>query len=235
LKDEVDGPRLDYRFQKLDVSLEQALCRCKARLPWGTRFVKEEEFIRQTLKLEQQIEANPLVKNLAKGFCLPIPLPQLPQFEDYGAMVESFFEPAMERSGPYQKGSHSDRIGVTPGSRHHDLIKLMEKKPSVGLLYFPLQGFSPSADVAMIKQFPQGFYLCGVADLATAAICYGEALLSDPTAPRVDCTGNTYKTGNLIFTLGFQPTPNGCKLDTRYENPCSIYTGAVLYTGLQSP
>ncbi len=148
-------------------------------------------------ELITEIENNKSLRNLLNGVYLPIILPQLENFTDYGKTLEEIFIPAVkyayEKQFPGRKfNNHQEndlmgKVIIVPGTRHKKLIEEMTQG-YVFAIYFPnsLQGFSISAAHEQIVVLSESLILAGGFDTASAIAMYPDVLARDWHTPGYD-------------------------------------------------
>ena len=153
-------------------------------------FMSVSEFQARSQELIKEIENNENLVNLLKGIHLPIILPKLENFEDYGETLEKVFLPAVklgyERQFPEKKFHNcrekdlKGKVGIVEGSRHEKLLEKMKQNYVVGI-YFPnpFQGFSVLASREQMTTLPESFLLAGGFDSASAQAMYPDVLARD--------------------------------------------------------
>ncbi len=155
------------------------------------------EFEGKSKELIAEIRGNKNLANLLKGVHLPIILPKLDNFSDYGQTLEQIFLPvvksAYEEQFPGQKfvnhreNDLAKKVSIIPESRHKELVAKMGKGIVVAL-YFPnpAQGFSVLATREQMAFLPECLMLAGGFDTATAQVEYPDILARDFHTPGYD-------------------------------------------------
>jgi hypothetical protein len=156
-----------------------------------------EVFERKTKELIDEIRNNKFLVNLLKGVHLPIILPKLENFRDYGTTLEQIFFPAVkiayEKQFPsrnfynYRKGELANQVSIVEGTRHEKLVEGMKRGIVYGI-YFPnpLQGFSSLASREQMKDIPESLSLVGGFDASSAMVMYSDILAKDWHTPGYD-------------------------------------------------
>ncbi len=172
--------------------------------------VSTEQLASRSKAIMVRLKQDPTVKNILNGVHLPLLLPKLPEryygsimnrlrgrSNDYGTLMRDFFMPAVAES--YWHTYHYDRkfmnllhnrladqVSIAPESRHEKLVERMSREYVVGI-FFPMafQGFSASCCRRLMASLPETFLLSGGFDLATALVCFPEALTRDSETPEL--------------------------------------------------
>ncbi|MDO8555426.1 MAG: hypothetical protein Q7R75_02575 [bacterium] len=164
------------------------------------------EFSGRANKLIDDIRSNKNknVANLLNGIYLPIILPRLEDFRDYGEALEKIFLPAVkfsyEKQFPnrkfwnYRDGNLEDKVNIAEGTRHEKLLERMAREFVVAL-YFPnpLQGFSVLASREQLFALPESLMLAGGFDTATAMAMYPDILAKDWYTPGLDLSALSWQ------------------------------------------
>ena len=155
------------------------------------------DFEGRSNQLIAEIKNNKNLANLLNGVYLPIILPRVPSFTDYGETLEKVFLPAVkfsyEKQFPdrkfynYRKNELSGKIIIVSGVRHDKLIERI-KHDFLVAIYFPnpFQGFSVSASREQMATFPESLVLSGGFDTASAMAIYPDVLARDWNTPGYD-------------------------------------------------
>lgn len=179
------------------------------------------EFETKSKKLIGEIANNEALANLLlKGVFLPIILPKLENFSNYGKTLEAVFLPAVkffyEKEFPgrkffnYRENDLEGKVGIVAGSRHERLIAKMQKGISVAL-YFPnpLQGFSVLASREQMLTLPDKLILAGGFDSAVAQAMYPDILDRDFETPGYDLSALSWQSAD--YSLCFRAGDDGLR------------------------
>lgn len=176
------------------------------------------EFEGKSKKLIGEIANNEMLANLILGgVFLPIILPKLDDFSDYGKTLEQKFLSAVklayEKEFPdrkfynYRENDLEGKVSIVAGSRHERLIAKMQEGISVAL-YFPnpLQGFSVLASREQMSTLPKSIILAGGFDSAVAQAMYSDILARDFKTPGYDLSALSWQ--SAVASLGFDAYDN---------------------------
>lgn len=162
------------------------------------------EFQLKCQELIAEIKRNKLLVNLLNGVHLPIILPKLESYTDYGKTYEQVFLPAVkkayEKQFPgrnfhnYRKGELANRVSIVEGSRYEKLIERMKQGILYGI-YFPnpLQGFSILAAREQMNTLPGNLLLAGGFDTCVAMAMYPDVLARDYHTPAYDLSAFSWR------------------------------------------
>lgn len=155
------------------------------------RFLSAAEFARRACSLNKQLRKSRKLSPLMQGVHLPICLPQLNTWQDYGRALSSMFFRAVQRSfirtfkerqlfNNESSEPFYEQLAIVPESRHQYLFDRMKQGPVVGI-YFPeaMQGFSVRAAREHMDHLPDNVLLGGGLDVATALVMYPDVLGRD--------------------------------------------------------
>jgi len=168
------------------------------------------DFERKAKELLSELRVNKLLANLLNGIYLPIILPKLENFSDYGKTLEQTFLSAIQASHQKQfpnesfynreKNELAGEVSIIPGTRHEKLIEKM-KQGIVYAIYFPnpLQGFSPLASREQMQDLPESLILVGGFDASAAQVMYPDILSRDFETPGYDLSALQYQSSNYSF------------------------------------
>jgi hypothetical protein len=187
----LEQPRIDYSY-RLD------------RLIWGFtvgEFLSAEDFKQKAETLLSQLKGDELLVNLLNGVYLPVCFPRL-KIADYGESFEEIFLPAVEKAygekypswdfENCRKGELAGKIAVIEGSRHQRLLDKMSVEPVVGIVFFPMRGYSVLAQRKQMYSLPSSILLCGAIDIATAIVAYPDVLARDWHTPGYACSAVSF-------------------------------------------
>ena len=170
------------------------------------------EFEGKSRELIAEIGENKDLANLLKGVYLPIVLPKLKNFSDYGQTLEQIFLPAVklayEKQFPgrkfvnHRENDLAKKVSIIPESRHNELVAKMEKGIVVAL-YFPnpLSGFSVLAAREQMAFLPKGLMLAGGFDAMTAQTMYPDILARDFHTPGYDLSALSWQSPDYSLYL----------------------------------
>jgi len=198
----VCDPDTDYYFDRLTGDVDYA----PILLSWEKLFNREavltpDEFKSHIKAIKHRVAIwptadKPQIANLFAGPHFPVILPQLSQ-GDYGRILESTFLPVVEsaytESYPDRK-FFNHRAGELAGQvtivddRHAKLIKDLESGPIVGVICYPLQGFSVEAQRQMANLMPDFVSLSGPIEEAVATAMFPKHLVRDVNTPVQHCS-----------------------------------------------
>ena len=159
------------------------------------------------------IRTNKGLANLLNGVYLPIILPKLENFTDYGETLEEVFLPAIElgykKEFPnrsfynYRAGDLAGKVTIVSGTRHEKLIERMAQAFVVAI-YFPnpLQGFSVFASRGQIAVLPESLILSGGFDALSAMAMYPDVLARDWHTPGYDLSALSWQSPARSLYLG---------------------------------
>lgn len=227
----VDANR-NYRFVIEQGDCEMPVARSQQALP-NLKFGTDAELKEAESKLRAQIESNPQTRNLLKGTCLSLQLPQM-VIADQGTMLDEVLLLGVQRAYAevfpdrafynHLQGQLTGKMKFVAESRQDRLQAMMAQGP-VNCLYFPnsLQGFGIEADREMMQYLPEGFMLRGVIDTAIALTAYTKVLARDSNAPVLDCAADVL--------CSFIPHDDSLSFSTRYLNADGSYAGGLLFVG----
>jgi hypothetical protein len=180
--------------------------------PKGTGFAEASRFEDETTALKEKYFDHELVGNFFKH-ARPIILPKHDARKNYGASMQDFILPAVERaykkSFPkrkfvnYRNEELAGKISIVPGTGHDELISLMAEK-SIVAWYSPnpFQGFSVFAQREAMKILTQyGFALAGGVDTGTAAVAYAGEMARDYKTPAYTCSAVSWQSAD--YSLNF--------------------------------
>lgn len=163
--------------------------------------------------LVEQIKDTKTIANLLKGIYLPIILPRLGNFGDYGRLLEDVFLPAVELSYKkqfpdwsfhnYRKNELAGKVSVVAGTRHEKLLDMMARELVVAI-YFPnlLQGFSVLASREQISALPESLLLAGGFDTAAAMAMYPDVLARGWYTPGLDMSALSWRSSVCSLSFG---------------------------------
>ncbi|OGY48335.1 MAG: hypothetical protein A2663_02255 [Candidatus Buchananbacteria bacterium RIFCSPHIGHO2_01_FULL_46_12] len=167
--------------------------------------------------------ANGLCANILKGVCLPIIVPQTTE-GDYGAVLESFYLPALERAYKkeypsraftnHPKGKLANQVTIVPDICH-DRLAAKSRLGWQVILFFPnpLQGFSVHAQREQLAQLPEEFSLAGGIDGLPAWTMWVDVLTRDHQTPGFDLSALQWQASaySLCVRAGATGTVFGCE------------------------
>lgn len=170
------------------------------------------DFEEKTRELIDEIRRNKIIVNLLKGVYLPIILPKLENFKDYGTTLEQtllLVKVAYEKQFPnrnfynHRKGELVNQVSIVKDTRHEELIERMKKGIVCGI-YFPnpLQGFSSLASREQMKDLPESLSLVGGFDASSAMIMYPDILAKDWHTPGYDLSALQWQSSD--YSLYFE-------------------------------
>ena len=145
-----------------------------------------ESFRDRIASTRQQLEADPLTRNVLRGVAVPFILPRL-SVHDIGETFDTRFLPAVGNAYrahlPYydfvdhHPAGTAGKLTSRPGARHERLLAAMAQGEVCGL-YFPcLTEFSVPAAVDRLAELPACFLLSGAFDTAAALVGTPDLLL----------------------------------------------------------
>ncbi len=200
LKNAVCGPNKDFYLKQPPLEtlddLGGRLIRFQESFHPGP-FISAAEFQGKAEELLGEIRNSENLANLLNGVHLPIILPKLGEFEDYGETLEKVFLPAVksayEKQFPdrkfhnYRENDLKGKVSIIEESRHEKLIEKMKQDYVIGI-YFPnpLQGFSVLASREQMTTLLESFLLSGGFDSASAQAMYPDVLARDYHTPGYD-------------------------------------------------
>lgn len=199
-----------------------------------------EEFNSRIEVIKVKIAANPQVANLLKGVCYPIVLPQIPVDRDYGMLLQEILLPLVAKSYEtafpnrrfynYSEGGLIGRVTIID-ERHAMLVADLAKGPIVGILTFPLQGFSVDAQCEMAKLMPENISLAGAIEIAVVETMYFKFLSGDCKTLIKDCSA--VQTSTRGFSLCFYADGGKFIFDRRgaFTHALSNSSGALFCRG----
>lgn len=238
LKSSVCDPDANFRIVQPEIDYAMRLNRL-GRFFSGVNFLSAEEFQARSKKLIEQLGQNQLLSNLLKGVHLPICLPKI-KIADYGQSLENVFFPAVGKSYEehfpsrkfysYRKGELETQVSIIEDS-HKRLLANMDEEPVVGILFFPLQGYSIYADQEQMASLPESLILSGAMDIATAITTYPDVLARDWHTPGYDCAANSWRSAARSLCFGV----SGGGLDFcscgSLGSARDVYSGGLLFLG----
>ena len=194
--------------------------------PKGTEFASANEFKDRAEALNEKYAEHELIGNFFKR-ARPILLPKHDARENYGASLQDFILPAVERAYKkqfperkfvnYRDGKLVGKVSNIPGTAHDELVLLMAEK-SVAAWYSPnpFQGFSIFAQREAMKILMQyGFALAGGVDTGTAAVAYMGEMARDFKTPVYTCSSLSWQ--SVDYSLCFRASDDefycGCADD----------------------
>lgn len=179
--------------------------------PQDMQFVSVEEFTKRSVELVSQLRRNSLLSNLLEGVFIPVCFPKL-EISDYGKSLEEIFLAAAEKAyseqfpgrtfNNYRKGELAGKVEIISGSRHGKLLAKMAEGPVVGILLFPMQGFSINASRQQIPVLPEELLLSGAIDIMTAVTMYPDVLGRDFNTPGYLCSANSWRSAEYSLYAG---------------------------------
>ncbi|MBU2214254.1 hypothetical protein KJ996_06510, partial [Patescibacteria group bacterium] len=199
-------------------------------------------FVWKSGKLISEIKNDKNLANLLNGVYLPIILPKLQTFSDYGDMLEKVFllpvKFSYERQFPdrkfynHRENKLSGKISIVSGVKHEQLIEKM-KREYVFAIYFPnsLQGFSVLASREQIATLPDSLILSGGFDTAAAMAMYPDILARDWHTPGYNLSALIWQ--SLDYSLSFRASDDrlffnyGGDLGSAYDG----YSSSLLFLG----
>jgi hypothetical protein len=155
------------------------------------------DFRERTYKVILRVRKDAQLSNLERGTYLRILLPQVPETNDPGKVMEEVFLPALRKAYQqeyptrnfidYFKNKLVGQVSLFPGTRYDKLISAMSQGP-VPAVYFPmaLQGFSIPADREIMATLPEDVILSGGFDIAAAMVGYANVLARNANTPALD-------------------------------------------------
>jgi hypothetical protein len=201
LKCNVCDPNKKFNLIQPQVDCAQRLNRFVQFLP-GMQFPSVAEFDLHVRALIGQLKNDSLLSNLLNGVYLPVCFPKL-EISDYGKSLEEIFIAAAEKSykvqfpersfNNYRKGELAGKVGIVEGSRHEKLLAKMVEGPVVGIIFFPMQGFSIDASREQMSVLPESLLLSGSIDITTAAAMYPDVIGREYNTPGYLCSANTWQ------------------------------------------
>lgn len=162
------------------------------------------EFQGKAYELIEQIKNTKSIANLLKGVYLPIILPRLGSFGDYGRLLEDVFLSAVENSYEkefpgrkfynYRKNELTGKVSIATGTRHDKLLERIAHEFVVAI-YFPnpLQGFSVLASHEQMAVLPESLLLAGGFDATAAMAMYPDILARDWNTPGLDMSALVWR------------------------------------------
>ena len=180
------------------------------------------EFEGRSKELVSEIRNQKDLANLLNGVYLPVILPKLDSFEDYGRTLEEIFLPAVtfayEKQFPdrkfynYRKNDLVDKVSIVEGTRHEQLVGKMTQDYVVAI-YFPnsLQGFSVFASREQLSVLPGFLFLAGGFDASVALAMYPDVLARDYQAPGYDLSALIWRSPG--YSLYFRADDDGLVFD----------------------
>lgn len=224
-------PNTDFYLTQPKIDYQNRLKRLKGAFK-GQKWPTVKEFQRQSESLIKQVSESAYA-NLLKGVYLPIILPKI-KFEDYGAVIEDIFLPAVEKSYKqqfpdrkfynYRKGTLKNEVTVV-SETHQQLIDRMAEKLVVALFFVPFQGFSIPAtrEITLMENYSLG----GVIDIAMAFIMYPDILARDWNTPVLDCSAVSWQDPD--YSLCFYVNDGGFRFDRRDLRASGVYSGGLSF------
>jgi hypothetical protein len=186
--------------------------------PKETEFAEVSRFEDETATLKEKYTGHELVGNFFQR-ARRIVLPKHDVRKNYGASMQDFILPAVERaykkSFParnfvnYRKNDLVGNVSIIPGTGHDGLISLMSEK-SVSAWYSPnpFQGFSIFAQREAMKILTQyGFALAGGIDTGVAIVAYVESMARDFNTPVCTCGAVSWRSAG--YSRGFDADGGG--------------------------
>lgn len=230
-----------FKLLQPEINYVEVIERLKKNFPAqveGADFLSAEEFKKRAESLIEQLRQDKSLANLLKGVWLPICLPKL-FINDYGRSLEDVFFPAIENS---YRSKFPDRsfdsfflesvgnVSVVSGSRHEILLRKMIDGPVVGIVFFPLQGFSALAQREQLEKLPESILLCGAVDIATAMTAYPEVLVGNQHRPSYDCSAILLDENSII---DFHPEDDYIYvgLNERLNQAHGAWSGGLIFVG----
>lgn len=170
------------------------------------------QFESESSRLIAEISGDKILQNLLSGIYLPIILPKLENFTDYGKIFKEGFLSAVKFAYEQQfsgrkfcnwwENDLAGKISIVPESRHDKLVEKM-KRGFVVVIYFPnpLQGFSVLAVREQMAALPESLILAGGFDTASAMAMYPDVLARDFKTPGYDLSALSWRSpvGSLDF------------------------------------
>jgi len=209
----VCDPDTNFRLNQPEIDYAGVINRLQRSFPsvmGNGRFLSAEDFKQKAEALLEQLRQDEVLANLLKGIWLPVCFPRL-RIKNYGQSLEEIFLPAVENSYKnqfpdrvfenYRRGELAAAVTMVEGSRHEMLLSRMEEGPIVGIMFFPLQGFSVLAQREQMTSLPSSLLLSGAVDMATARVAYPEVMARDWNTPGYDCSAVNFRSSaaSLLF------------------------------------
>lgn len=243
IQNAVCDPDTNFKLNQPEIDYAGVINRLQRSFPsvmGNGRFLSAEDFKQKAEALLEQLRQDEFLANLTKGVWLPVCFPHL-RIENYGQSLEEVFLPAVEVSyrnqfpnrsfENYRKGDLAASVTIVEGSRHEILLSRMEQGPVVGIMFFPLQGFSVLAQREQMASLPSSLLLAGAVDMATAMAAYPDVLARDWNTPGYDCSAVKFRSS--AASLSFGAHVDDLKFDY-YEvlaNADGYYSGGLVFVG----
>ena len=132
-----------------------------------------KDFKNRTLKILNELNSDPLTKNITKGMGVPFFLPKS-ETRDVGKELINKYIAALEKLFKEENPKYdfdnfctedlTNRLKVVPDSRHQTLIDAMKNDSVVGYYYPCLLEYSVPAAIERIKSLHKNFLLAGAFD-----------------------------------------------------------------------
>jgi hypothetical protein len=202
----------DFHIELPEISCREIHKRLTDFFPKGTNFAEATRFEDETEALKAKYTGHELIGNFFKR-ARPIILPKHDARKNYGASMQDFVLPAVEKAYKkqfperkfinYRNGELAGKVSIIPGTGHDDLVALMAKKPVVTWYSpNPFQGFSVNAQREAAKVLMQhgGFALAGGVDTGTAAVAYAGEMARDFKTPVYTCSALSWQSaGSSLY------------------------------------
>jgi hypothetical protein len=169
LKGAVCDPDKNVNICQSLTTFAEVLARLEQYFPnYLGKFFNVKDFANKTTVLLGQLRGDEDLANLLKGTWLPICFPQA-VIEDYLESIKNIFLPAVENV--YKNKSPGKEFfntfkkyncwGITKDIRslHWMLLEKMKQGPVVGIMFFPLQGYSVTAQIEQMSSLPSSLLL----------------------------------------------------------------------------
>lgn len=161
---------------------------------FGQRVILSAE--ERIVALVEKIKSEPRIANLLNGPWYPVLLPKISE-GTYGLILESEILPAVKRANQaafsegdfvnHRGGELKEQITIVD-DRHKRLFTDMRSRQLVGIVCYPLQGFSTQAQRQMAMLMPENFSLLGAMDAAVADAMYPRQLAHGTETPVRICS-----------------------------------------------
>ncbi len=226
-----------HLYARKSIDLSAVYRQVTKYFPDDTVFVSEAAYKKTAEVLLAELASDKQVKNLLKGWYIPLPLPQMCP-GDYGEALEQDYLPLVERAYkdafPVRRFDHwlrnnlFDKV-VIADERHGQFVQRAVREPTVGIYFAnPFQGFGVEAVRSMIQTFPSGYSLSGGFDAAVAQIAYPQIMAHGINTPATDCAAVGWRGSS--YSLSFDSREGYFYFGIRLLGPFSNCSSGLLFS-----
>jgi hypothetical protein len=207
-------------------------------------FISFQKFRQLVERLSSELENSQQLSNLLRGPYFPICFPRMEiSRQNYSEAIRKVFLPAAKKAYEEKFSNRKfsecfcqcdEEFESLPESRHLKLLDVVSKGSTVGLLFFPFQGFSIEAGRRQMSFLPDSCLLSGALDILTALAMYPGILGKDFQTPGYLCSANQViskdsKPGSLYAKAGKDGL--GFVFSSNLSDALSIFSSGLLYVG----